>query len=66
MLTATKPASVQEQFTSESRVLLRGVSWQTFKALVADIGEDRNCRIAYADLPWACGFVVSTEVLAGS
>ncbi len=47
MLTATKLASVQEQFTSESRVLLRDVSWQTFKALLAEIGEDRTCRIAY-------------------
>ncbi|MGK7903790.1 MAG: Uma2 family endonuclease [Hormoscilla sp.] len=47
VLTATKPASTQEQFTSESRVLLTGVSWQTFKALLAEIGEDRNCRIAY-------------------
>ncbi|HEY9651004.1 MAG TPA: Uma2 family endonuclease, partial [Coleofasciculaceae cyanobacterium] len=23
------------------------VSWQTFKALMADIGEDRSCRLAY-------------------
>ncbi len=32
---------------AEARVVLRGVIWQTFKALMADIGEDRSCRIAY-------------------
>jgi len=47
VLTATKLASAQEQFTSESRVLLTGVSWQTFKALLAETGEDRTYRIAY-------------------
>jgi len=31
----------------ESRTVLTGVSWQTFKALLAEIGEDRSCRIAY-------------------
>lgn len=31
----------------ESRTVLTGVSWQTFKALLAEIGEDRTCRIAY-------------------
>lgn len=31
----------------EARVVLKGVSWQTFKALMADIGEDRSCRLAY-------------------
>jgi Uma2 family endonuclease len=37
----------QQQVPAEARVVLRGVSWQTFKALLADIGEDRACRLAY-------------------
>lgn len=45
--TATPSSFPQESVPAEARVLLRGVSWQTFKALMADIGEDRSCRIAY-------------------
>ncbi len=37
----------QEQFRAEARVVLQGVSWETFKALMADIGDNRSCRIAY-------------------
>lgn len=37
----------QEQVKAEARVVLKGVSWATFKALMADMGEDRACRIAY-------------------
>ena len=37
----------QESVLAEARVVLKGVSWATFKALMADIGEDRACRIAY-------------------
>ncbi len=37
----------QESVPAEARVVLQGVSWQTFKALMADIGEDRSCRLAY-------------------
>lgn len=37
----------QEQVRAEARVILQGVSWATYKALMADIGEDRACRIAY-------------------
>ena len=37
----------QESVQAEARVVLKGVSWATFKALMADIGEDRACRIAY-------------------
>jgi Uma2 family endonuclease len=42
----TSPPS-QEQVRAEARVVLQGVSWATFKALMADIGDDRSCRIAY-------------------
>jgi len=42
--TSTPP---QQQIPAEVRVILTGVSWQTFKALLADIGEDRACRLAY-------------------
>ncbi|OCR00997.1 hypothetical protein BCD67_06460 [Oscillatoriales cyanobacterium USR001] len=37
--TETKPA--------ETKVFLRSVSWQTYKALMVDVGEDRAWRIAY-------------------
>lgn len=45
--TATPSTFPQGSVPAEARVVLRGVSWQTFKALMADIGEDRSCRIAY-------------------
>lgn len=45
--TATPSTFPQAPVSAEARVVLRGVSWQTFKALMADIGEDRSCRIAY-------------------
>jgi Uma2 family endonuclease len=45
--TTTTSTFPQESLPAEARVILRGVSWQTFKALMADIGEDRSCRIAY-------------------
>ncbi len=45
--TVTTSIPVQEQFRVEARVVLKGVSWATFKALMADMGEDRACRIAY-------------------
>lgn len=47
METVITSISQKEQFTAESRVVLKGISWATFKALMADIGEDRSCRIAY-------------------
>lgn len=31
----------------EPRFVLKGVSWQTFKALMAEVGDDRAWRIAY-------------------
>lgn len=46
MVTAT-PTPAEPQVGSEGRVILKGVSWPTFKALLADIGEDRTCRFAY-------------------
>lgn len=39
--------SSQEEFTTAARVILENVSWQTFKALLADIGDNRACRFAY-------------------
>jgi len=45
--TATTSTPQQESVPAEARVILKGVSWSTFKALMADIGEDRSCRIAY-------------------
>lgn len=37
----------QRQHLAEARVILTGVSWQTFKALLADIGDNRACRLTY-------------------
>ena len=42
----TSPPS-QEQVRAEARVVLQGVSWATFKALMTDIGDNRACRLAY-------------------
>lgn len=39
--------SSQEEVTTAARVILENVSWQTFKALLADIGDNRACRFAY-------------------
>lgn len=45
--TAITSTPRQESVSAEARVVLKGVSWETFKALLADIGEDRSCRLAY-------------------
>jgi len=45
--TITPSPTVQEQIIHESKVVLKGVSWQTFQALLADVGDDRAWRIAY-------------------
>jgi Uma2 family endonuclease len=45
--TVTTSTLRQESVLAEARVVLKGVSWATYKALMADIGEDRACRIAY-------------------
>ncbi|NER95596.1 MAG: Uma2 family endonuclease [Symploca sp. SIO1B1] len=39
MVTTTTPA--------EQRILLEGISWQTFKTMLADMGSDRVTRLAY-------------------
>jgi Uma2 family endonuclease len=45
--TVTTSIPQQDLFRAEARVILQGVSWATFKALMADIGDNRACRIAY-------------------
>src|SRR3712207_5540677 len=45
--TATTSTLPQEQVPAEARVVLKAVSWQTFKALLADLGDNRACRLAY-------------------
>ncbi|PLZ94120.1 hypothetical protein CI594_16200, partial [Fischerella thermalis CCMEE 5196] len=39
MVTTAPPA--------ETRTLLENISWQTFKAILADMGDERNTRLAY-------------------
>lgn len=49
MVTANK-ALVEQPVPAaakETRVVMRGVSWQTYKSLMAEVGDDRPWRIAY-------------------
>jgi len=46
-MVTTTSTPVEQQVTPENRVVLKGVSWSTFKALLADVGDDRAWRIAY-------------------
>ncbi|MFM9264969.1 Uma2 family endonuclease [Tychonema sp. BBK16] len=46
-MVTTTSTPVEQQIIPENRVVLKGVSWSTFKALVADVGDDRPWRIAY-------------------
>ncbi|MER3588609.1 MAG: hypothetical protein C4322_11240, partial [Mastigocladus sp. ERB_26_1] len=32
---------------AETRTLLENISWQTFKAILAEMGDERNTRLAY-------------------
>lgn len=47
MVTTTSTPVEQQTTPAENRVVLKGVSWSTFKALLADVGDDRAWRIAY-------------------
>ncbi|MEG4572343.1 Uma2 family endonuclease [Microcoleus sp. N3A4] len=47
MVTTTSTPVEQQTTPVENRVILKGVSWSTFKALLADVGDDRAWRIAY-------------------
>lgn len=46
MVTATS-TPIQKNNPSETGVTLRGISWQTYKALMTDARDDRAWRIAY-------------------
>jgi Uma2 family endonuclease len=46
-MVTTTSTPVEQQTTPENRVILKGVSCSTFKALLADVGDDRAWRIAY-------------------
>jgi Uma2 family endonuclease len=46
-MVTTTSTPVEQQTTPENRVILKGVTWSTFKALLADVGDDRAWRIAY-------------------
>jgi Uma2 family endonuclease len=46
-MVTTTSTPVEQQTTPENRVILKGVSWSTFKALLADVGDERAWRIAY-------------------
>ncbi len=38
---------VTTRIPSESRVVLRNISWHTFETMLAQMGEDRACQLAY-------------------
>ena len=46
-MVTTTSTPIEQQTTPENRVILKGFSWSTFKALLADVGDDRAWRIAY-------------------
>ncbi len=46
-MVTTTSTPVEQEITPENRVVLKSVSWSTFKALLADVGDDRAWRIAY-------------------
>ncbi|MEG4113213.1 MULTISPECIES: Uma2 family endonuclease [unclassified Microcoleus] len=46
-MVTTTSTPIEQQNTPENRVILKGVSWSTFKALLVDVGDDRAWRIAY-------------------
>ena len=37
----------QQQVASPPTIVMNGVRWETFKALMADVGDGRAWRIAY-------------------
>ncbi|MGB3310652.1 MAG: Uma2 family endonuclease [Nodosilinea sp.] len=43
-MVATRPTTVEP---SSPTIVMRGVSWQTYKTLLAEVGSDRAWRIAY-------------------
>jgi Uma2 family endonuclease len=48
MVTITSPPlQLQESNRVSNHVILKGVSWSTYKALMAEVGDDRAWRIAY-------------------
>mgnify|MGYP001810492166 FL=1 len=48
MVTITSPPPhLQESDRVSNQVNLKGVSWSTYKALMAEVGDDRAWRIAY-------------------
>lgn len=46
-LQALTASTSRRQHLAEARVILTGVSWQTFKALLADIGDNHAYRLTY-------------------
>jgi len=48
MVTITSPPlQLQESNRVSNHVILKGVSWSTYKALMTEVGDDRVWRIAY-------------------
>ncbi|WP_019498250.1 hypothetical protein [Pseudanabaena sp. PCC 6802] len=46
-MTTTLPILTEEQIRARQFIELKGISWQTYKELMAQLGDDRVWRIAY-------------------
>lgn len=47
-MTTTLPIVTEEQIRSRQFIKLKDISWQTYKELMAQLGDDRVWRIAYS------------------
>lgn len=45
----TSPQTVSASVPSETRIVLEGVSWETFERLLEETGEHRHKQLAYSD-----------------
>lgn len=43
-MVATNPTWLEQP---PSKLVMRGISWQTYKALMSEVGDDRDWRITY-------------------
>ncbi|MBP0030808.1 Uma2 family endonuclease [Roseofilum sp. Guam] len=46
-MVTTKPPPTEQPVIPGGKVILNGVSWLTFTALLAEVGENRACRFTY-------------------
>jgi len=54
-MVTTTSTPVEQQTTPENRVVLKGVSWSTFKALLADVGTIELGELLTIEEYWKSG-----------